>query len=260
MNQSKSSPDNLAQVYETKHFMPDYKPGEYGDWRLSIMGLGHDYGYTTGVWMVANVPILSRRNKNLKHEWESWMSLTPHEIESQELGVKYGFGHVVVMGLGLGWLAANAALNPKVTKVTIIELDPSVIELFNNLGSLKGLSDDIKNKITIICADALKWKSEINVDFLYVDIWKNLNEDSALNDVRIIQNNLNATVIYYWGQELTIYDEVKNRNDIKKISYETIEHIVTKKFNLPLLIPKDMDYPQMIEKVVENRKKRGLKT
>ncbi len=49
MNQSKSSPGNLAQLYETKHFMPECKAGEYGDWRFSIMGLGHDYAYTTGV-------------------------------------------------------------------------------------------------------------------------------------------------------------------------------------------------------------------
>ena len=60
MNQSKSSPGNFAPFYETKYFMPEYKAGEYGDWRLSIMGLGHDYGYTTGVWMVIKVSLLFR--------------------------------------------------------------------------------------------------------------------------------------------------------------------------------------------------------
>lgn len=257
MNQTKKNSNNLAPFYETEHYMPEYKTGEYGKWRISIMGLGHDYGYTTGVWMVNNVPILSRCDNN--GEWETWMSLTPHEIESQELGAKYSFGHVVVMGLGLGWLAVNAAMNSRVSKVTVIEIDPSVIELLHSSGALDGLSDDIRSKITVVCEDALKWKSGEKVDFLYADIWKSLNEESALNDVRIMQNNLNASVIYYWGQELTIYNEINNNKDKKEITHEGIKHVIKNRFDLPLLIPKEIDYPEMIKKVIENRKKRGLR-
>ena len=32
-------------------------------------------------------------------------------------------GHVVVMGLGMGWAAANAALHPAVSQVTVVEFD-----------------------------------------------------------------------------------------------------------------------------------------
>ncbi|OQB96252.1 MAG: hypothetical protein BWX86_00876 [Verrucomicrobia bacterium ADurb.Bin122] len=38
------------------------------------------------------------------------MSLSVHEIESQELGCRHAFGTTVVMGLGMGWIALNAAL------------------------------------------------------------------------------------------------------------------------------------------------------
>lgn len=259
MNQPNSFPGDPVPLYNTEYYMPEYKTGEYGDWRISIMGLGHDYGYTTGARMIHNVPTLMRRDKNRDNKWETWMSLTLHEIESQELGVRYGFGHTVVMGLGLGWLAANAALNPRVTKVTVIEIDPLVIDLVNTSRSLDGLSEDARNKITIICEDALKWESNAKVDFLYVDIWKTMNEESVLSDVRMMQENLSASTVYYWGQELTIYNEIIDLKAGDQVSYDSIEDVVNNKFNLPLLIPKDIDYPEMINKVVENRKKRRLK-
>ena len=259
MNQPDSSPGNLPSLYHTDYYMPVYKAGEYGDWRVSIMGLGHDYGYTGGVQIIQNVPILMRRDKDNKDKWLTWMSLTPHEIESQELGAIYGYGHVVIMGLGLGWVAANAALNPKVTKVTVVELDTLVIDMINTSGSLNGLPDDIKNKITIVHEDALKWKSDIKVDFLYVDIWRTLNEESVMSDVSIMQNNLHADVIYYWGQELTIYNEIIKADADNQITYDSIEEVVNSAFKLPLLIPKEFDYPEMIRKVIENRKKRGMK-
>ena len=259
MNSSDSSPSKLPPLYRTNYYMPVYKPGDYGDWRVSIMGLGHDYGYTGDVQLIQNVPILMRRNKDDKGKWESWMSLTPHEIESQELGVKYSYGHVVIMGLGLGWVAANAALNPRVTQITVIELDPMVIDMINASGSLNGLPEDIRNKITIINEDALKWTSDTKVDFLYVDIWRTLNEDSVISDVKAMQENLHADVIYYWGQELTIYHEIMNSESGDEITYEGIEEVINNRFKLPLLIPKDFDYPDMIRKVIENRKKRGMK-
>ena len=63
------------------------------------------------------------------------MSLTPHEIESQELGFLHASENVVIMGLGMGWIAANSALNPKVTQVTVVERDPDVIRLFHDSGA-----------------------------------------------------------------------------------------------------------------------------
>ena len=147
---NENRPNSFAPLYVSDYYMPKYKPGEYGDWRISIMGLGYDYGYTSGVWMVRDVPILCKRNEKLAEKWESWMSLTPHEIESQELGLMYSYGHVVVMGLGLGWFTVNAALNSKVTKVTVVEMDSTVIELFNKSCVLDGLADETINKITIM--------------------------------------------------------------------------------------------------------------
>ena len=256
MNQPDNAPGILPPVYQTHYYMPVYRAGDYGDWRVSIMGMGHDYGYVSGVQLIQNVPILTRRDND---QWLTWMSLTPHEVESQELGAKYGYGHVVIMGLGLGWVAANAALNPKVTKVTVVELDPLVIEMINTSGSLDGLPEEIRNKITIVNEDALKWKCDTKVDFLYVDIWRTLNEESVIGDVRAMQNNLHADVIYYWGQEITIYNEIMNSDSNIDITYESIDSVINSNFKFPLLIPKDFDYPGMIRTVIENRKKRGMK-
>ncbi|WP_049818875.1 O-methyltransferase [Geotalea uraniireducens] len=115
------------------------------------------------------------------------MSLSPHEIESQELGCRYAHGHTVVMGLGMGWVAINMALSPAVSKVTVIERDPEVIELFGLSRALHGLAAEIAGKIRIIRADALEWQPDEAVDFLYADIWRCLEEPQTLDDVRCMQ-------------------------------------------------------------------------
>lgn len=68
------------------------------------------------------------------------------------MGRRYAFGHTVVMGLGMGWIAINAALNPSVSRVTVIELDQEVIEFFSLSGISDNLHEAVKNKITVVKA------------------------------------------------------------------------------------------------------------
>ena len=115
------------KLWTTNLFMPRYRAGEIGHWRINPGGqLVHDWGYYTGPCLVEMLPSLARKVKSKQNVdwWENWMSLTPHEIESQELGCRHAVEHTVIMGLGMGWMAANVALNPNVTKVTVVERDP----------------------------------------------------------------------------------------------------------------------------------------
>ena len=131
MNQSFSAQQIAGmlgkQIWQSDLFMPQYKTGEIGPWKMLPGGqLIHDWGYYSGYQLVLMAPSLARRPKEADaHEdaWEVWMSLTAHEIESQELGCRFAYGHTVIMGLGMGWIAANTALNPNVQKVTIVELE-----------------------------------------------------------------------------------------------------------------------------------------
>jgi hypothetical protein len=246
-------------LWTTDLFMPSYQAKELENWRILDGGqLGHDWGYVSGPVMLQILPSLLRRVRSPQSkdsaEWEIWMSLTPHEIESQELGCRYAYGHVVVMGLGMGWIAANMVLNVNVTKVTVVDLDPEVIDLFDLSGAFDSLPVSAQEKIEIVNADATQWKPKVpgSVDFLYADIWFGLAEPEALDQVRQMQKNIQAQIVYYWGQEIAIYSASEGELDAKEI-----EQVVQERIGLPLLVPNDLNYAEMIEKVIQNRIQRG---
>lgn len=249
-------------LYSSDLYMPSYLDGRVGSWRLTRTGFCLDRGYHSGLWGVSGMPVLMRNSSENGERWETWMSLSPHEIESQELGCRYAVGHTAVMGLGMGWVAVNMALNPAVTLVTVVERDPEVIELFAQSGALDGLSAEIADKIRIVRADALEWKPDKPVDFLYADIWRCLEEPQTLDDVRRMQANVGTGSIYFWGQELAIHTLAEKGAAAWSGDPEwkdVLRHTVSEIINLPLLIPDDFDYGDMIKTVVRQRQER-LKT
>ena len=254
------------RLWSTDLFLPRYRAGEIGVWRINPGGqLVHDRGYYTGPCLLEMLPWLARKVESRGNAdgdgWQTWMSLTPHEIESQELACRFAFGHTVVMGLGMGWVAANVALNAKVTKVSIIERDPDVIELFAKAGALESLPQAAQRKIAIIEADALEWTPSVteSVDFLYADIWLQLADPSTLGQVRQMQAKLQAEKIYYWGQEIAIHCAARQCvENNSKITAAALKRAVERIMQLPLLVPDDRDYLEMIERVIENRTIRGL--
>jgi len=245
-----------APVFSTKLFLPRYKPMQKENWRITHMGLGFDHGYFTDTWVVENMPILSRRSDD---RWETWMSICPHEIESQELCCKYAFGNVAIMGLGMGWVAINAAFNPAVEQVFVIEIDKEVIEIFRESGALADVPQMIQNKIVVVQADALQWKPGTEkIDFLYADIWKSLVEPQVIEDVSSMQNNIKAEKIYFWGQELYFFKQFHDSGtDEDKMNEEFLADAVNK-IDLPILLPEDIDYPSMVIKAGKQRMKRNL--
>ena len=71
--------------------------------------------------------------------------------------------------------------------------------------------------------------------------------------------NVAARSIYYWGQELAIYSEGKRLlAPGERLNNAAIRRCIEEEIALPLLIPSDVDYAAMIERVVENRRARNL--
>lgn len=243
-------------LFKTDRYLPGYSESRVGRWRLSRSGIILDHGYHSGLWATCDMPVLLRDVDGCGQSWETWMSLSPHEIESQELGCLYANGHTVVMGLGMGWVAVNMALNPGVKRVSVIESDPEVIALFNQSGALDGLPAPITEKIRIILADALEWQPDEPVDFLYADIWRCLEEPQTLDDVRRMQANVKASTIYFWGQELTIHTLAGEKCSDSSTWDVAVKRCVAEKIALPLLLPEEVDYPQMIATVVRQRRER----
>jgi hypothetical protein len=205
------------------------------------------------------MPVLMRRNPQNPGAWETWMSLSPHEIESQEPGCLYANGHTVIMGLGMGWIALSAALNPSVKKVTIIELDQDVIRLFNETRVLQQVPMETSVKISVVHADALDWRPSEPTDFLFADIWRTLLEPDTLSEVARMQRNVCAGTVYFWGQELWLNAAFKHRfGEQITLTKEGIEQCIEQDIKLPLVLPWDTGYLSRIEAAVVNRRDRGM--
>lgn len=253
-------------LWTSDFFMPKYRAGEFGRWRIHPGGqLINDWGYFTQTSLLEMLPSLSRKVDSavdgIDEQWDLWMSLTPHEIESQQLGCVHASGHTAVMGLGMGWIAANVALNPQVTRVTVIERDAEVIQLFELSGALESVPEVARAKMQIVQADALLWcpDASLPVDFLLADIWLHLAQPDTLNQVRRMQEHIQASQIYYWGQEIGIYNAVQRLfAGTENLSNEMVRHAVQEVIRLPLLTEEPRDYAHMIEQVIRNRKLRML--
>jgi hypothetical protein len=223
------------------------------------MTSGFDHGYYSSQWLIADMPLLMRRNRDNRELWETWMALTPHEIESQEPGCFCAQGHTVIMGLGMGWVAMNAALNPKVERVTVVELDQEVIELIGSSNVMGQLPPEIGAKIVIVRANAVEWQPAEPVDFLYADIWRPIADVNALADTQRMQENVRAQEVYFWGQELRLFTahQLLFGKD-EPLTLEGLRECAEQKLKLPLVLPWGDEYPERIRAAVNNRFQRRL--
>ena len=154
-------------------FLPRYRPMNHGDWSLRITPLCIVPGYWSGPVLVSGMAALERHGS-------TWMSMTPFELESQEIGVRMARGHVLIFGMGMGWSAAASALNPDVTMVTVVERDRDVLALHNELKIFEQLPAAAQTKIRILQADAFDYLPDASVDLLMADIWLPLVNDQRV--------------------------------------------------------------------------------
>ena len=233
-------------VYEADLFRPTYQPFESSRWRLKIAEMVLCQGYWSPPRLAVNMAALLRTENG---ETRSWMSMTPMEIESQEIGCRFAVGHVVVMGLGMGWAAANAALHPEVTRVTVVEFDPEVIEAVRCCGVIGQLPPEAAAKVAILQGDAYDFIPETPADTLMADIWLPLFGADRDAEVRRMHANTGGSRVYFWGQEMVIADRA--RRDGLALTRETVRGIVAA-MGLPLIGPAECpDYPDLIARAAE---------
>lgn len=100
-----------------------------------------------------------------------WMMNVPSETHTIDPIAQKVSGRVLTFGLGIGYFVYMAALNPKVTSITVVEKDPVVIEYFNE--HLRKYFPQNKD-IIIVNDDALKVMNQpIHYDHLFVDTYQN---------------------------------------------------------------------------------------
>ena len=233
-------------VYETDLFLPTYQPFESSRWRLQVAEMVLCPGYWSPARLCINMVALLRvEGESVR----SWMSMTPLEIESQEIGVRHATGHVVVMGLGMGWAAANSALHPAVTRITVVEFDPEVIEAVAHCRVIEQLPPEAAAKITILRGDAYNYRPDIPVDTLMADIWLPLFGADRDAEVRRMHANTGGARVYFWGQEMVIADRARKAG--LPLTAETVNAIVAG-MGLPLIGPAEVPgYAALVAEVAQ---------
>lgn len=101
-----------------------------------------------------------------------WMTVTPNEIETMRSPIQNSCGHVLTLGLGLGYFAFFASEKETVKSVTVVERDAEIIKLFQN-NILPQFPH--AEKIHIEHADAFAFLKEERIaerfDYLFADLW-----------------------------------------------------------------------------------------
>lgn len=184
-------------MFDGRLFEPRYRPARVGDWRLALIPALLAPGYWSAPALARDIAVLTR-------DGATWMSMTPMEMESQEIGIRLACGHVAIFGLGMGWAAAATAALGRVTEVTVVEQDADVVALHRELGIFAQLPPDAAAKIRIVEGDARHYRPHRPVDLLMADIWLPLVGGDRLAEVAAMQSNVGAAAIYFWGQEMEI--------------------------------------------------------
>jgi hypothetical protein len=195
---------------------PYYKVGAV-DWlqmglvrhRLAIYS-DEDYGeFTRGAVLftgAVHIPMLVKGSR-------TWMSLTPMEIYTLREAIRIARGHVLIAGLGMGWLTRRILESPKVTKVTQIEMEPMVIDFFGT--PLKEMFGD---KLEIIQGDVYEFlKTPHSYNSYIFDIWDSLGAAEDDEEFQELKETVNA---WGWGDGDRYYDDEPEYADQAEDGFE----------------------------------------
>lgn len=173
-----------------KEYNEKISNGKIGDFEIKrIDGLqGIIKGYMYEMKDDINIDILELHGPS-----NVWMRLTPLEIESSYMPIKYAKGKVGIVGLGLGYVAQEIAKKKDVKEVVVYEIDQDIIDLYKS-----NFKED--KKIKIIHGDAFKAKSD-SFDFFYVDIYEYKLTKEVVEHYNILNNIHKIEEYSFWGME-----------------------------------------------------------
>lgn len=232
--------------FTTDLFQPTYPNARLREWEFKNIILAGERGYWGELHGMRPIPILTGPSIDGN---SSWMSMAAVELQSQEIGIRAAYGNVVVLGLGMGWAAINMAIREEVSRVTVVDINPDVINLMRNCGIFDQIPEVARNKLEIVEDNALTWRPDHKVDTLLVDIWLKLVEPEKFDQARQMQHNIQAEQVYVWGQEpeiLRLCRAHRGRDVIPDRAL--IESVVENDIRLPLMLP---DWPDFGERLVE---------
>ena len=215
--------------------VPIYRPASLGNWSLKKVKQVAQFGYFQDWQGQGDIDALF-------YVEQTWMSNARDEVDSQTPHVATAFGHTVLMGAGMGIALFNLLSKPDVTRVTLIERDPVVIELLRQSTDFEAWPGIEKLHIEI--TDALAYIPDLPVDHLYADIWATPGEMQSIPNMQRIQANVRASRVGWWGQELLFLDWLAGKTP-------TLENYSAwaDELGLPLIEQDNPAYPVAVEQV-----------
>ncbi|MBQ6820410.1 MAG: hypothetical protein IJO26_03845 [Clostridium sp.] len=164
--------------------------GKKGNFEIKKKANNSEYidGYMYRKKGIINHTILELHGPN-----NIWMRISPLEIQSSYMFIKYAKGKVGVVGLGLGFVAQELAKKPSVKEVIVYEVEKDVIDLYYS-------NFDENKKIKIINKDAFKADSNY-FDYFFVDIYEYKLEKRVVEDYVALNRLHNIKEYLFWGME-----------------------------------------------------------
>jgi ribosomal protein S18 acetylase RimI-like enzyme len=215
--------------------VPVYRPAALGNWSLKKVKQIAQFGYFQDWQGRGDIDALF-------YGEQTWMTNARDEVDSQAPHVAAAFGHTLVMGAGMGIALFNLLSKPEVTRVTLVDRDPLVIDLLRQItdfATWPGIE-----KLHIAITDALTYLPDLAVDHLYADIWATPGEARSIPDMQRIQANVRAKQAGWWGQELLFLDWLNGE-------IPTLENYAAwaDALGLPLIERENPRYPAAVEQV-----------
>ncbi len=195
-----------------------------------------------------------------------WMSITPHEINTMKSSIQEAYGQVLINGLGLGYYAYMCSLKDEVKSITIIEKDPSAIDIFKT-AILPQFSHP--EKVSIIKDDAISYSATTteHYDYVFTDLWHD-EEDGLPLYLKMLQTEKEGTKYAYWIEDsllimlrrciITLIEEQedgKTAKDYQKAN-NSLDSIINKLFFL--LNDFQIDSYEDVKKLLDNDSLKSL--
>jgi hypothetical protein len=167
---------HVKPIFEIMMIQIDVPDGISGEWKVETFIVSKEdasFARKRAAFHGGRGSLPAGIYKKLTRHNYTVMSNTPDEINDFSYFVYKATGNVLVNGLGLGVLLKALLNKPEITKVTIIEKSQDVI----NLVASTYLKD---SRVTIICADAFKYKApkDEKYDAVWHDIWDDICGDN----------------------------------------------------------------------------------
>ncbi len=162
------------------------------------------------------------RYPGVMQDGETWMTITPNEINTMAPAVDAATGNVLTIGLGMGYYAYMVSLKEDVQSVTIVEKCPAAIHLFEEhiLPQFEH-----KEKIRIICADGIEFLNELEdgkYDYCFADIWRTNVDFDIFLQTKVACNRFNKMQTSLWIEDSFIHACIRKASELicKKLQAE----------------------------------------